>query len=73
LPVSPTRSHPDWQQATISVDAHPVTFRTLANGNDWVAVAPLADIYLKLHAVRFPLADLLLVRVFDVQPYLAQQ
>ena len=73
LPVRPRRNNPDWQQATISVDAQPVRFRTLADGNDWVAVAPLGEIYLTVHASRFPLADLSLVRVSDVQPYLRPQ
>lgn len=72
MPVQPRRNHPEWQQATISVDTHPVTFQTLANGSDWVAVAQLGDIYLKLHASRFPLADVTLIRVSDPQPYLPQ-
>jgi hypothetical protein len=70
MPVRPRLNHPDWQQATISVDAHPVTFRMLTNGNDWVAVALLGDVYLKLHACRFPLADVTLIRVSDPQSYL---
>jgi hypothetical protein len=52
MPLRVRRNRPEWQQVTISVASHPVTFRMLASGSDWVAVAEFGDIYIKLHASR---------------------
>lgn len=63
----------DWQAATIVVDGNPVTFRMLTADSEWVAVAQLDDVYIKVDGSRFDPAEVTLTRITDTQPYLGNR
>jgi hypothetical protein len=61
---------PAWQQVVIPVDGHPVTFRLLGSGSEWVAVAQIGEAYIKIDGSHLPAANVTLVRITDPRPYL---
>lgn len=61
---------PAWQQVVIPVDGHPVTFRLLRSGSEWVAVAQIRETYIKIDGSHLPAANVTLVRITDPRPYL---
>ena len=60
-----------WSEIAIPVDGRPVAFAWLAEGRHWVAYAELADRTLVLSARDLPVDQVALVRITDVEPYLA--
>jgi hypothetical protein len=54
----------------ILVDGEPVTFEVLGDGRRWVAQGEYGDLVVTLEARDLPLAQVRLVRVTDVEPYL---
>lgn len=62
---------PGWEQTTITVDGVPRWFGLLAREDHWAAYAELDDHAITLYASRFPLDRVELVRITDVEPYIA--
>jgi hypothetical protein len=62
-----------WSPVRIPVDGRPVAFGWLAQGRHWVASAELDDRTLTLHARDLPVESVELVRVTDLEPYIAGQ
>jgi hypothetical protein len=59
------------ERVEIPVDGEPVSFELLADRRHWVAQGERGDLVVTLEARDFPLAQVQLVRVTDLEPYLA--
>jgi hypothetical protein len=59
-----------WHRAVIPVDGRAVTFRVLAVGAQWVALATIGSTCVQLDAREFPIRDVRLVQITDPVPYL---
>ncbi len=55
----------------IPVDGEPVSFELLTDGWYWVAQSERGDLVVTLEARDFPLAQVQLVQVTNLEPYLA--
>jgi hypothetical protein len=60
------------QRVEITVDGEPVVFEVLAEGRRWVAQGERGDLVVTLEARDLPLPEVRLVRVADLEPYLAR-
>lgn len=68
-PLPADQGEAAWSETTIPVDGRPVAFARLAVGRHWVAYAELEDRTLVLSARDFPVDQVALVRITDVEPY----
>jgi hypothetical protein len=68
---APAAGEAAWSEVTVPVDGRPVAFSWLAEDRHWVAHAELEDRTLVLFARDLPPDQVALVRVRDVEPYLA--
>ena len=59
------------ERVEIPVDGAPVSFELLGDGRHWVAQGERGDLVVTLEARDLPLAQVQLVRVTDLEPYLA--
>jgi hypothetical protein len=59
------------ERVEIPVDGEPVAFEVLGDGRRWVAQGEQGDLVVTLEARDLPLAEVRLVRITDVEPYLA--
>jgi hypothetical protein len=59
------------ERVDIRVDGEPVAFEVLADGRHWVAQGECGDLVVTLEARDLPLEEVRLVRVTDLEPYLA--
>ncbi len=75
--VRPTFTSEDptasWSELALSVDGHPVPFRSLAAGSFWVALARIGASLITIEARHLGPDDTGLVTVDDVEPYLASR
>jgi hypothetical protein len=73
--VRPTFSSPDptasWGELTLTVDGRRSAFRFLTGGSSWVALGRVGDGIVAVEARHIDPADVGLVTVEDVEPYLA--
>lgn len=68
-----SRPEPAWSQLAIPVDGRLVGFTWLVEGRYWVAQGELDDRTLTLYARDLPVESVQLVRVTDLEPYIAGQ
>jgi hypothetical protein len=59
------------QRVEILVDGEPVGFEVLADGRRWVAQGEIGDLVVTLEARDLPPGEVRLVRLADLEPYLA--
>ena len=64
------RPDPPWDEIATDVDGHLVPFRSLALRDRWVASGEVEGLTVTLRGRRFPRAQVQLVAVSDVEPYL---
>jgi len=64
---------PDWSPVTLTVGGRSTVFEWLAAGRHWVAVAEVGSEVVCLQSRDLPVADVELVRITDLEPYLAGQ
>jgi hypothetical protein len=60
-----------WRSVSIRLDAEAVPFTYLEEGAEWVAWTRLGDIELQVRSRAYPVEQVELVRVSDLEPYLA--
>jgi hypothetical protein len=59
-----------WPELVLSLDGNPATFRSLAEGSFWVALARTEECLITVEARRISPDDIGLMAVDDVEPYL---
>jgi hypothetical protein len=64
-----SRPQPVWGTVAIPVDGRPVEFHWLAEGDHWVGVRDLDDVFLTMWGHGLPPEEVQLVRVRDLEPY----
>lgn len=64
------RPKASWLRTTIRVDGEPLEFEAMTDGARWVALAAWGDLIVRLQGHRFPVEDVELAVVQDVEPYL---
>jgi len=64
------RPDPAWSTTAFEVDATPVVFESLADGECWAAWAVHDDVVLSLLASRMPVESVALARITDIEPYI---
>lgn len=64
-----SRPKPVWGTVAITVDGQPVEFQWLAEGEHWVAVRDLDDVFITIWAHGMPPGMVDLVRVHNLEPY----
>ena len=63
----------EWMRMRIPVDGVSTEFEVIAGrGNGWGAVGAVDDVVVSVQVANFAMADVVLERVADVEPYLAE-
>lgn len=65
-----SRPDPEWRPMSIPVDGRSVEFQLLSEGASWVAHAQVEELRLILRGRDFPVDEVDLVSVKDVEPYI---